>query len=387
MEERSARTETIEWHYDVPLLTSRFMVWDFVRVTLISTAISYVLVAVTGWLVDGEPALLPPLALLIVIGVVLALFFLASLLLGNRHGARFTVGPKGVRYAAEQRERTINRVVMIVGALAGSPTTTGAGMIASGQEEMFVPWGEIYRVVYYPGPRVIVLRNTWRAVLRLHLAEELYPQAADLVDTYWRLAASARDKARAKRPARAPWFYYTGLVLAVAAAGLGAQVWYWNDFELVARIGVVGAVAVAASVVLEGPGRRIFGILAIPLLMWHAGALLVSAFESIGGMYGSSLVLGLDPAEFVLSMGSLGVLIGMAAWRAFAPVADWIISAAMSASLAWPRPLPSSTSYLPPVVFKISRSGVEFVSSSPTRPALSFAFSTVALSIAKLSGL
>lgn len=55
MEESAETTDIIEWHYDVPLLTSRFMVWDFVRVTLLSTAISYVLVAFTGGLVDGEP--------------------------------------------------------------------------------------------------------------------------------------------------------------------------------------------------------------------------------------------------------------------------------------------------------------------------------------------
>lgn len=211
-------------------------------------------------------------------------------------------------------------MVTIVGALAGNPTATGAGLLASSRETLFVPWSDIHRVVYYPGPRVIVLRNTWRAVLRLHLAEDLYPQVAERVDTYWRSAAPVRERARAGvGTVRAPWPYYAGLVAVTVFAGAGAQVWYWNDFETAARIGAIGAIATAVSAVLEGTGRRILGVVAVPLLLWHAGALLVSAFESVESSWGSFLVLGLDPAEFLLSMGSLTVLVGMAAWRAFGP--------------------------------------------------------------------
>ncbi len=308
---------SLEWRYDVPLLSSRFMVWDFVRVTLISATVSYVLVAITGWLVDGEPVYLPIFALFVMIGVLLGLFVLVSALLGNRHGAVFGIGPTGATYSAGEREQKINRLVAMAGALAGNPTTTGAGLIATGQEHMRLPWDEVYHVVYYPRSRVIVLRNTWRAVLRLHLTSELYPEAAALVDGYWRHAAPVRNRALAGRPVRAPWFYYAALVLAVSLAGLGAQVWYWNDYELSGRLGLVGVVLLVVALLAEGPVRRICGFLSLPFLVVHLGAIVRSATETVEASFGAFRVAALDPAELTLSILSLLVLLGMAGWRAF----------------------------------------------------------------------
>ena len=49
----------IEWRYDIPLLTSRFMLWDFLRVTLLSAALMYVIVIVAGLGFGQELILLP----------------------------------------------------------------------------------------------------------------------------------------------------------------------------------------------------------------------------------------------------------------------------------------------------------------------------------------
>lgn len=310
----------IEWSFDVPLLTSRFMLWDFLRVTLISVATMYVLVAITGWIVEGEAVLLPWFVLPLVTAVMLGLFGLASLLLGNRHGARFGVAPSGVTYEAELRERRINRAVVILGALAGNPTATGAGLLASSSEMMRVPWSEIHRVVYYPDPHVIVIRNSWRAVLRLHLPVELYDQTAALVDSYWRGAAPSREKASGGRVVRAPWGYYAALSLAVAVATAGANVWYWNDYELSARMGLIGSLCLLVAVIAEGAPRRILGFLSIPLLAWHLGAIVFSALGTVeDSVFGTWYVASLDPAELAVSVLALVVLLGIASWRTFGP--------------------------------------------------------------------
>lgn len=311
--------ETIEWHYDVPLLTSRFMVWDFVRVTLVSVGIMYALVALTGWLAEGEIVLLPLPVLALTAGILLVLFVLASLLLGNHHGARFTVAPHAVTYAAEERERRVNRAVAVIGALAGNPTATGAGLLAMSSEHLRVPWADVERVVYYPGPRVIVLRNSWRAVLRLHCTAQDYPRVAALCDAYWRAAAPVRDAARPQGFRRGPWWYHASLFAAALAAGLGAQVWYWNDYTTAARFGAVGAGLVALSMLFEGLARRGFAVLSFPLLVWHGGAVAVSAFGTVEGLFGRSYVAGLDPGELTITGLSFAVLLGMAAWRAFGP--------------------------------------------------------------------
>ncbi|NLI17509.1 MAG: hypothetical protein GX427_01670 [Actinomycetales bacterium] len=171
----------IEWRYDIPLLTSRFMLWDFLRVTLLSAALMYVIVIVAGLVFGQELILLPWQVPAIIVGVLLGLFVLASLLLGNRQGARFAVDAKGVEYHAEKRESRMNRIVATVGALMGSPTTAGAGALAMSREHLRLEWEGIREVRYYPAARVIAIRNSWRTMLRLHCPPELYDDVAATV--------------------------------------------------------------------------------------------------------------------------------------------------------------------------------------------------------------
>lgn len=171
----------IEWRYDIPLLTSRFMLWDFLRVTLLSAALMYVIVIVAGLVFGQELILLPWQVPAIIVGVLLGLFVLASLLLGNRQGARFAVDAKGVEYHAEKRESRMNRFVAAVGALMGSPTTAGAGALAMSREHLHLEWEGIREVRYYPSARVIAIRNSWRTMLRLHCPPELYDDVAGAV--------------------------------------------------------------------------------------------------------------------------------------------------------------------------------------------------------------
>ena len=171
----------IEWRYDIPLLTSRFMLWDFLRVTLLSAALMYVIVIVAGLVFGQELILLPWQVPALIVGVLLGLFVLASLLLGNRQGARFAVDAKGVEYHAEKRESRMNRIVAAVGALMGSPTTAGAGALAMSREHLHLEWEGIREVRYYPSARVIAIRNSWRTMLRLHCPPELYDDVAAAV--------------------------------------------------------------------------------------------------------------------------------------------------------------------------------------------------------------
>ncbi|MDO9107972.1 MAG: hypothetical protein Q7U89_03160 [Coriobacteriia bacterium] len=181
---RSPESRVIEWTYDVPLLTSRFMLWDFLRVIVLSVVAMYVFVAIAGLIIGQELIILPPQVFLLTAGIMLGLFVIASLLLGNRQGARFTVGPKGVEYRAEKRERSMNKLVVLVGMLARNPTTAGAGALAMTREWQLVPWESIHRVVVYRRERVIAVRNSWRTVLRLHCPPDLFNDVVAAVQAY-----------------------------------------------------------------------------------------------------------------------------------------------------------------------------------------------------------
>lgn len=183
---------TIEWTYRVPLLTSRFMLWDFVRVTAISVSIMYVLVALMGWMVDGEPALLPLQVPLMVGAILLALFFIVGVLLGNRFTMTFSVKPDGVTYSSGAREKRWNRAAVLFGALGRSATTTGAGLLATAAEQGGWKWSDLHSARYFPRQRVISLRNSWRTVLRLHCTAEDYERVRAAVAAGLERGAAAR---------------------------------------------------------------------------------------------------------------------------------------------------------------------------------------------------
>lgn len=178
------RPGEIEWTYKVPLLTSRFMLWDFLRVILLSVVAMYAIVAVGGLIVERELIILPPQVFFLTTGIMFALFVVTSLLLGNYQGARFNVGPKGVEYRAEKRERSMNKLVVVVGLLARNPTTAGAGTLAMTRERLFLPWASVQRVVVHRRERVISLHNSWRTVLRLHCPPELFDEVVASVQLH-----------------------------------------------------------------------------------------------------------------------------------------------------------------------------------------------------------
>ncbi len=313
--------DTVEWEFDIPLLTNRFMVWDFLRVTAFSVAAMWLIVAAMGWIIEGELVLLPLEVLILTAGILLVLFALASLLLGNRHGARFTVGPDGVRYAARLRERRINTLVTVLGVLAGSPTAAGAGLLAKGQERLDVPWTSIERLVIHRSARVIVVRNSWRAVLRLHCPPELFGRVLDLAEEYWSASRPAHEAAQRrgaenKTPVRS-WSSRLGLALVVLVLTICARIWPWTEPEIATRIGSLGAAALVLSSLTELAGRRLWAWLALPLLLWHAGATASSALKPFGLGTTQGVTWMLDTPLLALSAAALLGSLGIAVWRAF----------------------------------------------------------------------
>jgi len=98
---------TISWLYGILLLTNRFLVWDIVRVLVLAVVAMYVLVAMGGLIIERQLIILPPVAFVVTLGIMLGLFVITGLLLGNRIGAQFAVDSQGVTYEAHKRERVV----------------------------------------------------------------------------------------------------------------------------------------------------------------------------------------------------------------------------------------------------------------------------------------
>lgn len=188
-------SDSIEWRFDIPLLTSRFMVWDFVRVILLSVVAMYFFVALAGLVMEGEFIILPAMVFFLTAGIMFGLFVLTSLILGNRQGARFVVSARGVEYFAEKRERKMNMLVTIIGLLALNPTTAGAGTLAMTRQKTLIPWGSVHSIKVYPRSRVIALKNSWRTVMRLHCPPELFDEVFSAVQARYQSAHPTAENA------------------------------------------------------------------------------------------------------------------------------------------------------------------------------------------------
>lgn len=259
----------IEWTYHVPLLTSRFMLWDFVRVIVVSVLLMYVLVAFMGWLAEGELVLLPPQVFVIVGGVMFMLLAIAALLLGNHVDVTFAVGPEGVTFASGSRERKWNRAAVVLGMLAGSASTTGAGLLASSREQGGWGWAGIHAARYFPGQRVISLRNTWRTVLRLHCTAGEYERVRAIVASGLERGIALRAQESPAAPApRRPLRDYLRIVLMPVVAAALVTAWPWLQYEDGMRVLVFAPVLLIGAwlVPAGGLGRVLAGFSLVPML-------------------------------------------------------------------------------------------------------------------------
>jgi len=163
----------LAWGARIPLLNNRFIWWDFAKIIVISVAGMWVAVLVASLLIDASDPILLPWQLPVVCGAVVgACFLIACLVMGNGYSARFLVDRDGVHWDSGSKEKSINRAVIIIGALAGNAGTAGSGLLAASEESGAITWRTIRRLNVHPGPRVVSVRNGWRVVVRLYIPAE-----------------------------------------------------------------------------------------------------------------------------------------------------------------------------------------------------------------------
>jgi len=172
------RPTPLVWQYPVSLLSDRFMLRDMARVAFISIAAVEILGAAMGLLADGEAIWVPIQTIGLVAGILVVLYVVTALVVyRGRFPARFRLDGKGATFAiGDVRQSRLNAATMVAGALAGRPSTAGAGLLARSREQERIRWSDVQRVVVYPRHRVIDLRNSWRTVMRLWCPPEQYEE-------------------------------------------------------------------------------------------------------------------------------------------------------------------------------------------------------------------
>lgn len=177
----------LEWTFDIPLLNNILLIRDLVLAFGIGLVFVVVLVTVVSgaW---SEPGGLIEIGKLIAIlvGVLVACFLITTLFLRNRIQATFFISPDGVGYAsANANQKNIPAAVVIAGALAKSPGTMGAGMLADAEQSGLSSWDDVARVTIHPRQYAIDLKS--RAdikPIRLYCTAENFKTAEGLVKKY-----------------------------------------------------------------------------------------------------------------------------------------------------------------------------------------------------------
>jgi len=147
--DRHARATSVDpedglcWEADVPLVTNPLVVRSFEVVALASGLITALLLTLIS-AATGDFEQIPVMLLISLVagaGLGLLLIIVALLGYGNRIHLRFRLDREGAQVeTVDRRAPAANRGGLLVGLLAGSPATAGAGALASAREDTFVRW-------------------------------------------------------------------------------------------------------------------------------------------------------------------------------------------------------------------------------------------------------
>lgn len=269
---KAERHPPLVWESDLRLFSRRMLV-QWTLVMALSALVMFVIVG-TAFAASGDWEDLLPLAA-IALSVCGGLWLLGlavmAVVFRGRVRMRYTLSDKALRCeTVDRRARAGNRLAVVVGVLARSPQTVGAGLIAQSQETMEVRWSGAFCADFDARRNTVSLRNAWRTLMLVQCNADNYAEvAAAIARNMARRHTAARVAKRSPVPAyllrtlliivgTLPLFplaeeYDTGLFLPIFILCFGlATVWMINLFGWVVMAGlVVQALLVVADMFTE----------------------------------------------------------------------------------------------------------------------------------------
>ena len=185
-------TPLLAWDISVPLLTNRFMLFDFMRWMLLTYGVMALVACLIGLIARDVEVFwgICQLLGLVCAGMTVLFILIMLFFFRNRMELAFAIDKDGINaLVASRRAKTGNRLALLLGILAGKPGVAGAGLAARAQENTRLEFAELRRVRFSPGPAVISLRDKWFRHVRLYCRPENYSEAERLVERGLALAA------------------------------------------------------------------------------------------------------------------------------------------------------------------------------------------------------
>ncbi len=311
-----ATSGALRWEHPIHLLTNPFVLGDVLVVGGASLVGMQGLLLLIGWLVDGELVFIPPLFWALVLGVFLALYVLAAVLVFQNHiPACYSLDERGATMETGGGKRRFNPVLFVLSIVAVSP---GGMRMAFGErprEAASIRWREVRRVRVCRRWRVISLWDGWHPVVRLYCPPRMWEKVLARVEE----AERARDYRRNGRGTAATgrrWREMLAWAALSVAATLVIPAWGWADDGGYRLAMVAGALVLGAGVLgsvggwLSALGGAVAALavtvqFALAALETHRSILeerMMHAYE-------------LDTPQLALSLAGCLVLLGMCVWR------------------------------------------------------------------------
>jgi hypothetical protein len=168
------------WDADMPLLNNRFFLYDMAKLLLWTGLISGLVFGGIALGTGGAKSLGPLMAMLgIILSGLLFLFVLIALLFfGNVYRVRYLMAAQGIGWESlGRRGKAASRLAVVAGALTGSASVAGAGLLTAASESGALAWKDVRTIKAYPAIGVISIMNSWRVVIRIYCTPQYYTYA------------------------------------------------------------------------------------------------------------------------------------------------------------------------------------------------------------------
>jgi hypothetical protein len=168
------------WESEMPLLNNRFFLYGMAKLLLWTGLICGVIFGAIAIPAGGVKALGSMVAILglILFGLLFLFVMISLVFFGNSYRVKYLLAAPGIGWESMgRRGKVANRLALVAGALSGSPSVAGAGLLAAASESGLLGWESVARIKAYPALSVISVMNSWRVVTRLYCTPQYYAYA------------------------------------------------------------------------------------------------------------------------------------------------------------------------------------------------------------------
>ena len=183
MNEESSMEESgkeIVWEKQIPLFSNTVVTKQLAMVIVIPAFLVMIFLIVLDPVMIAEAFLV--FVLLLGIFAVLSVIAMGMIQAATRGGlsAEFRLDDKGMYYDAGENSRSLNRITMMGGVMAGSPALLGGSMINISRESESMAWKDVRKITAYDSQlTVVAYRKSLVSPIGLFCTDENYERVLD----------------------------------------------------------------------------------------------------------------------------------------------------------------------------------------------------------------